>query len=71
MTPWDELGVQCQHAVDFLGYSPDLWDAKAAVAVDAEAAVAARRTAVAARRFQEIGGIEYITKYATKANGRW
>ena len=54
MTPWDELGVQCQHAVDFLGYSPDLWDAEAAVAVDAEAAVAARRTAVAARRFQEI-----------------
>ena len=49
MTPWDELGVQCQHAVDFLGYSPDLWDAEAAVAVDAEAAVAARR-------FQEIGG---------------
>ena len=41
MTPWDELGVQCQHAVDFLGYSPELWDAEAAVA---------------ARRFQEIGG---------------
>ena len=36
MTPWDELGVQCQHAVDFLGYSPDLWDAEAAVAIDAE-----------------------------------
>ena len=46
MTPWDELGVQCQHAVDFLGCSPDLWDAEAAVAVDAEYA----------RRFQEIGG---------------
>ena len=41
MTPWDALGVQCQHAVDFLGYSPELWDAEAAVA---------------ARRFQEIGG---------------
>ena len=33
MTPWDELGVQCQHAVDFLGYSPELWDAEAAVAI--------------------------------------
>ena len=41
MTPWGALGVQCQHAVDFLGYSPELWDAEAAVA---------------ARRFQEIGG---------------
>ena len=33
MTPWDALGVQCQHAVDFLGYSPELWDAEAAVAI--------------------------------------
>ena len=33
MTPWDELGVQCQHAVDFLGYSPELWDEEAAVAI--------------------------------------
>ena len=45
MTPWDALGVQCQHAVDFLGYSPELWDAEAAVA---------------ARRFQEIGGTGFV-----------
>ena len=39
--PWDALSPGCQHAVDSLGYSPELWDAEAAVA---------------ARRFQEIGG---------------
>ena len=38
---WDALSPGCQHAVDSLGYSPELWDAEAAVA---------------ARRFQEIGG---------------
>ena len=48
--------MQCQHAVDFLGYSPELWDAEAAVAVDAGAAEAAAAAAAAARRFQEIGG---------------
>ena len=71
LRPWDALSPGCQHAVDALGYSPELWDAEAAVAISASAAEAAAAAAAAARRFQEIGGIEYITKYATKANGRW